>query len=165
MRRKCAGRPKHCRWVEKIPEVTQFKPAGIPRKQLKQVKLSVDELEAIRLADLEGLYQEQAAELLNVSRQTFGRIIVSGHKKIAEALVQGKSILIEGGEIVSIEESHGMGAGGYCICPKCNERILHQHAMPCQEQKCPKCRSRMMREGSYHHEKLIEKKLKKEKEK
>ena len=116
MRRKCAGRPKHCRWVEKIPEVTQFKPAGIPRKQLKQVKLSVDELE-------------------------------------------------EGGEIVSIEESHGMGAGGYCICPKCNERILHQHAMPCQEQKCPKCRSRMMREGSYHHEKLIEKKLKKEKEK
>ena len=114
MKRKCAGRPKHCRWIEKIPEITHFKPSGIRARRLEQVKLTVDELEAIRLADLESLYQEQAAEMINVSRQTFGRIIASAHKKVAEALVMGKSILIEGGEIVPIEESQGMGAGGNC---------------------------------------------------
>ena len=60
--------------------------------------MTVDEFEAIRLADLEGLYQNQAAERMNVSRQTFGRIIESGHKKIAEALVKGKALKIEGGD-------------------------------------------------------------------
>jgi predicted DNA-binding protein (UPF0251 family) len=158
MKRKCAGRPKHYRWIEKIPEVTHFKPSGVQYGRLEQVNLAVDELEAIRLADLEGLYQEQAAELINVSRQTFGRIITSAHKKVAEALVMGKSILIEGGEIVPSEESRGMRAGGHCICPKCDERIVHQRGVPCQEEKCPKCGQRMMREGSYHHEKILKKK-------
>ena len=64
---------------------------------LQQVSLSVDELEAIRLADLEGLYQEQAAQQMNVSRQTFGRILEAAHKKVADALVNGKALSIEGG--------------------------------------------------------------------
>ena len=64
---------------------------------LEQVDLTFDEIEAIRLADLEGMYQEQAAESMNISRQTFGRIIDSAHKKIAEALVKGKALKIEGG--------------------------------------------------------------------
>jgi predicted DNA-binding protein (UPF0251 family) len=160
MKRKCAGRPKHYRWIEKIPEVTHFRPSGIPVGQMEQVKLTVDELEAIRLADLESLYQEQAAEMINVSRQTFGRIIASAHKKVAEALVLGKSILIEGGEIAPIEESRGMGAGGYCICSRCDEKIAHRCGVPFQEEKCPKCGQRMMREGSYHHNKLREKRSK-----
>jgi predicted DNA-binding protein (UPF0251 family) len=66
---------------------------------LQQVTLTVDEFEAIRLADLQGLYQEQAAEKMNVSRQTFGRIIESAHKKIADALVNGKALSIQGGSI------------------------------------------------------------------
>ena len=66
--------------------------------QLDEVALTVDELEAIRLADLEGLYQEQAAGNMKVSRQTFGRIITSAHKKVAEALVMGRALKIEGGE-------------------------------------------------------------------
>ena len=124
----------------------------------EQVNLTLDELEAIRLADLEGLYHEQAAEKLKVSRQTFGRIINAAHQKIAEALVMGKSIVIEGGEIMALEEGQGMGSGGHCICPKCDERIAHKHGIPCQEENCPKCGRKMMREGSYHHQKLMNKK-------
>ena len=66
---------------------------------LELVTLTFDEIEALRLGDLEGLYQEQAAEKMNVSRQTFGRIIDSAHKKIADALVNGKALSIEGGNI------------------------------------------------------------------
>ena len=70
---------------------------------LEEVILTVDECEAIRLADFEGLYQEQAAEKMAVSRQTFGRIIESAHKKVAEVLVKGKALKIEGGEIEMAE--------------------------------------------------------------
>jgi len=66
---------------------------------LQHITLTVDELEAIRLADLQGLYQEQAAEKMNISRQTFGRIIESAHKKIADALVNGKALSIQGGSV------------------------------------------------------------------
>ena len=55
-------------------------------------------MEAIRLADLEGMYQEHAAENMGISRQTFGRIIESAHKKVAEALIKGKALRIEGGK-------------------------------------------------------------------
>jgi predicted DNA-binding protein (UPF0251 family) len=84
--------------VGSIPESDYFKPRGIPLSMLEDVILTVDEFEAIRLADLEHLYQEHAAVKMNVSRQTFGRIIDSAHKKVAEALVQGKALKIEGGE-------------------------------------------------------------------
>ena len=92
------ARPRNCRRVGSMPESNYFKPRGIPLSMLEEVILTVDECEAIRLADLESLYQEQAAEKMKVSRQTFGRIIESAHKKVAEALVQGKALKIEGGE-------------------------------------------------------------------
>jgi len=85
--------------VGHLPLANYYKPKGIPLALLQQTTLTVDELEAIRLADLQGLYQEQAAEKMNVSRQTFGRILESAHKKIADALVNGKALLIEGGPI------------------------------------------------------------------
>jgi len=75
---------------------------------LECVELTVDELEAVRLADLEGLYQEQAATQMNVSRQTFGRIIEAAHRKIADALVHGKALSIDGGP-VEIAEPQGPG--------------------------------------------------------
>jgi len=90
-------RPVAPRKIESRPDVTWFKPAGIPMKQLEEVVLTLDEVEAIRLADAEGLYQEQVAEQMNVSRQTIGRILASARKKIAEALVQGKAIRLDGG--------------------------------------------------------------------
>lgn len=92
-------RPRHCRRVAHMPQVTFYKPRGVPLSVLQHIALTVDELEAVRLADLQGLYQEQAAEKMNVSRQTFGRIIESAHKKIADALVNGKALSIEGGTV------------------------------------------------------------------
>lgn len=90
-------RPRHCRRIAYLPQATFYKPRGVPLSVLQRITLTVDELEAVRLADLQGLYQEQAAEKMNVSRQTFGRIIESAHKKIADALVNGKALSIEGG--------------------------------------------------------------------
>jgi predicted DNA-binding protein (UPF0251 family) len=92
-------RPRHCRRVGYMPQVNYYKPRGIPLSALQQIDLSVDELEAIRLTDLEGLYQAQAAEKMNISRQTLGRILESAHKKIADALVNGKALMIKGGPI------------------------------------------------------------------
>ena len=64
----------------------------------------MDEFEAIRLADLEGLYQEQAAERMNVSRQTFGRIVEAARRKVAQALFDGLALRIEGGEVEMPDE-------------------------------------------------------------
>lgn len=91
------SRPFKCRRVCFIPEVTYFKPAGIPLSALEEVKLTVEEAEAIRLKDLEGLEQEQGADKMNVSRPTFQRILAEARKKIADSLLNGKAIRIEGG--------------------------------------------------------------------
>ena len=91
------ARPIRCRRVSSMPESSYFKPRGIPLSLLEEVVLTMDEFEAIRLADLEGLYQEEAAEKMKVSRSTFGRIIESARRKIAEALVKGKALKIERG--------------------------------------------------------------------
>lgn len=90
-------RPSKCRRVEFLPNVTYFKPAGVPLKNLEEVSMSVEEVEAVRLKDLEGLEQEQGAEKMNISRPTFQRILASARQKIADALLSGKAIRIEGG--------------------------------------------------------------------
>ncbi|HSV93915.1 MAG TPA: DUF134 domain-containing protein [Desulfobacterales bacterium] len=128
-------RPKHCRRIDAVPGSTYFKPRGIPLSELEEVLLSVDELEAIRLADLEGLYQEQAAEKMGVSRQTFGRIVAAARQKVAAALVRGKALKIEGGAIEiasgrtlnccgcrhSWESTPGKNEAVQCpICKSCN---------------------------------------------
>jgi uncharacterized protein len=92
-------RPFCCRRVQGEPPSAFFKPRGIPLAALEIVTMTVDEYEAVRLADLEGLYQEDAARRMEVSRQTFGRIVESAHRKIAEALVHAKALEIKGGEI------------------------------------------------------------------
>jgi hypothetical protein len=79
--------------------VSCFKPRGIPLDRLEQVILKLDEWEALRLADWEGLYQEEAARRMGISRQTFGNIIESAHKKIADVLLHAKALKIEGGEV------------------------------------------------------------------
>ncbi|HET6475803.1 MAG TPA: DUF134 domain-containing protein [Thermoleophilia bacterium] len=91
-------RPPIERAVGSVPRVTLFKPAGVPGRDLEQLDLAIDELEAIRLVDLEGLSHEQAAAAMGVSRQTVGRVLERGRAKVAEALVGGKAILIGGGQ-------------------------------------------------------------------
>ena len=90
-------RPTKWRRVAFIPEVTYFKPAGIPLRDLEEACLSLEEAEAIRLKDLEGLEQEQCAEKMSISRPTFQRVLGSARQKIAAALLNGKAIRIEGG--------------------------------------------------------------------
>lgn len=92
-------RPCKCRWVCEDPKNDYFKPRGIPVSYLDEVILTIDEFEAIRLADLKELYQEDAARKMNVSRQTFGNIIMSAHKKVADAIINAKALKIEGGVV------------------------------------------------------------------
>jgi len=94
-------RPPIERRIGHCAPVTYFKPQGIPLRMLESVDLAADELEALRLADFEGLYQEQAAEQMGVSRQTFGLIIARAHKKVAEALTHGKAICVEGAPVAA----------------------------------------------------------------
>jgi predicted DNA-binding protein (UPF0251 family) len=91
-------RPPIERSVAGVPRITLFKPAGVPARELEQLPLAIDELEAIRLVDLEGLSHEQAAGVMGVSRQTVGRVLERARAKVAEALVAGKAILIGGGQ-------------------------------------------------------------------
>lgn len=90
-------RPLKRRTVERLPAHDCFKPAGVPMAELDEVRLSIDELESIRLKDLEGLDHETCAERMQVSRPTFHRILSSAHEKVASALTEGKAVRIEGG--------------------------------------------------------------------
>ena len=106
-------RPKKCRHISTDLPVTYFKPQGVPMRFLQHVALTMDEAEALRLADLEGLSQEEAAKHMNVSRATFGRIAAQARFKTADALIHGKAIRIEGG-VVQIKPHpgrHGRGCG------------------------------------------------------
>lgn len=99
-------RPILSRRVDYSPPCDYFKPAGIPLRILDEVRLGADELEALRLADWEGLYHEVAAKRMGVSRATFGRIVESARKKVADALVSGKAIcIVKGHPPVSSEGS------------------------------------------------------------
>ncbi len=90
-------RPQKCRRVAYVPGVTFFKPAGIPMRSLEEIQLSVEEAEALRLKELEGMEQESAAEKMNVSRPTFQRILSSARRKVADALLNGRAVRITGG--------------------------------------------------------------------
>jgi predicted DNA-binding protein (UPF0251 family) len=122
----------HCpRRVDALPHQTYFKPRGVPVAQLEEVQLSVDELEALRLADLEGLYHEGAAARMNVSRATFGRIVESARRKVAEALVGGHALRIEGGTVET-------PALRRFSCPACR----HSWSEPFgtgRPERCPEC--------------------------
>ncbi len=122
-------RPKKERRIENIPESKFYKPAGIPNNRLERVSLTFEEVEAVRLKDVEGLNQQEAADKMEISRPTYQRILTEARKKIAEALIEGKSLKFEG--------------GNYRLQPRCREcgRDLensppgrHRHGQPrCQD--------------------------------
>lgn len=91
------ARPAKLRCVTRLPNVGLFRPVGIPADTLQVVRLSLEEVESIRLRDLEGLEQEECALQMRISRPTFHRILELARKKLADALINGKAIQIEGG--------------------------------------------------------------------
>jgi len=87
-------RPKKDRCLRFDPEVLYFKPRGIPLSVLEEEELFHDELEALKLHDVDGLDQIKAAKKMNISQPTFGRILDKAYKKIATAIIKGKAIKI-----------------------------------------------------------------------
>jgi len=129
-------KPKKDRFVLQPPTVVYFKPQGIPMFQLEQVVVGVDEYEALRLVDLEGLQQQEAAERMKVSRATCARILEDAHRKVADALTTGKAIRIEGGNFV-------LGSNRY-RCNECSifwEIPLRGGEASPQPLSCPRCKS------------------------
>jgi len=102
------GRPKKYRIIKQDPWISQFSPRGRPGRP-DEVDLAMDEFEAIRLADFKGLEQEKAAESMHISQQTFSRILKRARKSIADAIVSGKIIRIQGGYyVISSHEKDGV---------------------------------------------------------
>lgn len=99
------ARPSKCRVVGATPATTLFKPRGIPMQALTEVYLSLDGFEAMRLADIEGLKQEDAADKMGVSRQTFGRILSGARRTVTEALFHGMALRVDGGNF-EMKEIH-----------------------------------------------------------
>jgi predicted DNA-binding protein (UPF0251 family) len=122
--------------VSGLPQSDYFKPRGVPLTDLEEVVLTVDEFEAVRLADYRGLYHESAARLMGISRQTFGRIIESARKKVSEALIKGRALKIEGGNYQMVVEKR-------FICSDCqfSWTVSHRKRNP---SRCPLCRSKMI---------------------
>ncbi len=132
------ARPPKNRCVSADPAATVYKPRGIPLWMLEKQDLGWDELEAIRLADLEGLYHEEAALRMGISRATFGRIVASARKKIADALIHGKTIVFQGGNITSNQArifvcetcakifEIPFGTGRPKQCPHCEGEKIHR---------------------------------------
>lgn len=119
------------RHIAQPPRILSYKPAGIPRRNLEQIRLTVDEYEAFRLADFKNLDQEHAALCMQVSRPTFARILGNARHKIASALVLGEEILISGGNVDYAEYIHR--------CLECGK----EHLVPAQHTpgNCPDCGS------------------------
>ena len=158
-------RPRRTRRIFFQPDVTYFKPAGIPMLHLKETVLSFDELEAIRLVDSEGMEQSKAGKKMKISQSTLSRLLREGRKKLADAIIQGNAIKIQGGNFKMVQPTgRGLGLGrsrgaggrgrmggfaagpsGNCICPKCGYKETHQTGVPCYQKKCPKCGSPMIR--------------------
>lgn len=131
--------------------------------ELKSSILTVGEFEAIRLKDLESLGQKEAAEKMGISQPTFHRLVLSARKKMADSIVNGKSIKIEGGVYKMIRPKRfergrkgfggggrmggplAAGPGGICKCTKCGYEEPQIRGQPCMNKKCPKCQSLMTR--------------------
>ena len=125
------ARPPIERLVAGLPRVTLFKPAGVPARELEQTQLGVDEFEAMRLVDGEGLSHEQAAELMGISRQTVGRVLETGRKKLIDALTGGQAVLIGGGQY---------RVGGRWRCSSC-DLVFDTDVSAQTVAACPACGS------------------------
>jgi len=134
-------RPQKNRLVHVDPKSDHFKPRGIPMIDLEEVQLTVDGLEALRLADFMGMSHEEAGAHMDVSRATFGRIVEQARRIVADALIHGKAISVEGGNYRRVDSSSNRpflcdgcqhrwmeppGTGRPPTCPACGGNDLHR---------------------------------------
>lgn len=154
-------KPTRTRRIFFQPDITYFKPAGVPMINLKETVLSFDELEAIRLIDSEKMEQNKAGEKMKISQSTLSRLLREGRKKLADAIIQGNAIKIQGGNFKMVKPTErgfgrGLGGGGrmggfaegpggICKCPKCGYEEPQVRGQPCMNKKCPKCQTQMIR--------------------
>jgi len=159
-------RPRKIKIVNFEPDVTYFKPRAVPLSQLKEVNLTIDELETLRLSNLKRMSQADSAKKMKIHQSTFQRTLLRAREKITDALVNGKAIKIHGGEY-KMPRGDGTGPigrglggraakgrmggplaagpGGICKCPKCGHEKAHIRGQPCNQNKCPKCGTIMTR--------------------
>ena len=166
-------RPRKIKIINFEPNTTYFKPRGIPLVSLEEVEISFEELEALRLSNIEKLCQEDSAIMMKIHQSTFQRTLKRAREKITDALVNGKAIKIHGGDYKmpggdrtgpigrGTGAGRGLGLGrrnrarditelnagpnGKCICPKCGHEQTHIRGQPCNQIKCPKCDTMMTR--------------------
>lgn len=132
-------RPRKRRRVWRQPRTAILKPVGVPLDILERVKLHYEELEALRLADFEKQRQTEAARQMGVSQSTFQRMIAEARYKVAQALVNGLALHVEGGNfrLVSArwhcadcghdwELAHGRGVGPPETCPECGGQAIRE---------------------------------------
>lgn len=132
-------RPRKWRRLHHQPQPAIFKPVGLPLAKLAQVTLLHEELEALRLADLEELHQADAAGQMSISRSTFQRLITEARRKVALALVNGAALHIEGGvfRVATVrwhcatcghdwDITHGSGQGQPESCPQCSSSAIRE---------------------------------------
>ncbi len=156
-------RPRICRRIFFDPRITYFKPVGVVLRNLQDSILTKDELEVIRLIDLENVEQSKAGKKMKISQPTLSRLLKSARKKIADALINAKAIKIQGGNFEMVQQ-RGMGMrrmagaggrgrmggfaagpGGICKCLKCGYEEPQVRGVPCMNKKCPKCGAKMAR--------------------
>jgi len=129
-------RKKLHRMVTREPPVSVYKPAGIPAMELEEILITIDEFEALRLADFEGLSQRNASLAMKISQPTFNRVLSSARHKVASGLVQGHVLRIEGGRYVLADGS------GTLECLDCGTTLDMASE---DKSKCPKCGSKNLR--------------------
>lgn len=123
-------RPFKPRRISAMPRYTYFKPTGIPMPLLDEIVLTVDEVEALRLKDIEKLEQHECAARMNIAQSTLQRILVSAREKMTRAIIEGKALRIHGGPYALEGEltcprcrrrRHGAGNQGIEACPECSD--------------------------------------------
>lgn len=157
-------RPRRRRRVSYRKNFYSFKPTGVPRSTLETSVLTLGEFESIRLKDLNGLSQKESAEKMEISQPTFHRLLLSAREKVTDSIVNGKEIIIKGGEYKmpgrdqkgplgkglrprrGAGNRRGFGGVNNCVCPKCGKKAPHIRGNPCIEQKCPECGTNMVPE-------------------
>lgn len=123
--------PYRKRRVYLPPKYQNFKPAGLPRRMLKNMTLTLDEFEAIRLADYLGKEHQDASQRMNISRPTFTRLIAKARQKVAKAIIDGMQLVIEGGNIDFALSLHR--------CDECGEELILAQSQSLKI--CPECGS------------------------